>query len=121
MLLLPGLRVAIWEMRQSAASNLPYRDLNLQALDLAVRKEKDTIVFFTGLKGFMKDSSEHHNVDLIIGEEIQQISHLEQARQQLFDAKTANVLGDADRSRKTCIRCGKLACSGHEYDLLLKT
>ena len=65
--------------------------------------------------------SEHHNVDLIISDEIQQTSHLVQARQQLLDAKTANALGDADMSRKTCIRCGKSACSGNEYDLLSKT
>lgn len=112
--------LAVFGIHPNPSDELSGSENCIQALDLAVRKEKDTIVFFTGLKGFMKDSSEHHNVDLIIGEEVRQIGHLEQARQQLLDAKTANALGDADRSRKTCTRCGKLACSGHEYDLLLK-
>jgi rubrerythrin len=58
----------------------------MQAIDLAVRNEKDTVVFFTGLKGFMTDPEGQHNIDSIISEEIRHISHLEQARRQLLDS-----------------------------------
>ena len=117
--LLAGL--AVFGIHPNPSDELSGSENCLQVMNMALRKEKDTIVFLKGLKGFMTDPEACRNVDLIVDEEIQQIGHLEQARQQLLDAKTANTLGDADRSRKTCTRCGKLACSGSEYDLLLKT
>ena len=113
--------LAVFGIHPNPSDELSGSEDCIQAMDLAVRKEKDTIVFFTGLKGFMRDPSEHHNVDRIIGEETRQINHLAQARQQLLHAKTAKTLGGAGRSRKLCIQCGNLACSGNEYDLLLAT
>ena len=112
--------LAVFGIHPNPSDELSGSENCMQAMDLAVRKEKDTIVFFKGLKGFMTDPEAHRNVDLIVDEEFQQISHLEQARQQLLDAETANALGDTETSRKTCIRCNKLACSGSEYDLLLR-
>ena len=87
--------LAVFGIHPDPSDELSGSENCIEAMDLAVRKEEDTIVFFDGLKGFMKDSSEHHNVDLIISEEIEQIRHLEQARQQLMDAKTTRAFGDA--------------------------
>jgi rubrerythrin len=113
--------LAVFGIHPDPSDELSGSENCLEAMNLALRKEKDTIVFLNGLKEFITDPEARRDVDLIVDEEIQQIGHLEQARQQLLDAKTANAPGDAERSRKTCIRCGKCACGGNEYDLLSTT
>jgi rubrerythrin len=54
-----------------------------EALDLAITFEKDSIVFFTTMKGIVPEHLGKDKIDLLINEEIKHISILTQKRQEL--------------------------------------
>jgi len=54
-----------------------------EALDLAIAFEKDSIVFFTTMKGIVPEHLGKDKIDLLINEEIKHISILTQKRQEL--------------------------------------
>jgi rubrerythrin len=97
------------------ADELSGHESCIQVLNFAVQKERDAVVFYTGLKGFMDDPNEHENIDEVINEEIRHITYLEQAIQQLLDTKKAT--GFEDTSREKCLKCDRFACTRNANDL----
>jgi rubrerythrin len=107
--------LAVFGIHLDPSNELSGHESCMQVLNFAVQKERDAVVFYTGLKGFMTDPAEYANIDEIISEEIQHITFLEQALHQLLDTKKATDFEDS--SREKCRKCGRVACTRNAYDL----
>ncbi|MFC1766263.1 ferritin family protein [Planctomycetota bacterium] len=115
--------LAVFGIHSNPADELSGRENCIEVLDMAVHKEKDAVIFFTGLKGFMDNPAEREHIDEVIKEEMQHISYLEHGIQQLIRAKTSDEFGDTDTDepRRKCPQCGTFFCSDNMFNLHLKT
>lgn len=64
------------------AAELTASETRADALRMALRKEKDTIVYYTGLKGFVREAGSVDKIDEIIEEELRHIRIISQSLEQ---------------------------------------
>jgi rubrerythrin len=73
--------LAVFGIQPDPAKELTGRASREDALRLAVEKEKDSIVFYSGLKNFLDDGTDEKVLDDIIAEEMKHIRILTQSLQ----------------------------------------
>lgn len=74
--------LAVFGIRPDPAEQFTGKETLREILRSAIEKEKDSIVFFTGLKDFLADSQDKTRIDRIIEEEMHHIKSLSQTLQQ---------------------------------------
>ena len=84
--MLPDPRVmaglAVFGIRSDPADELRGRQEKQDIIRRAVEKEKDSIVFYHGLKEFVPDKADKNTIDEIIKEEMKHIVLLDQSLKQ---------------------------------------
>jgi rubrerythrin len=71
--------LAVFGIRPDPAEQFTGKETLAEILRSAIAKEKDSIVFYTGLKGFTSDDQHTQTIDHIIDEEMHHIYTLNQA------------------------------------------
>jgi rubrerythrin len=83
--LLPEARImaglAVFGIRQNPADELNGRESETEILEKAIEKEKDSIVFYSGLKDFTAAKDAQDKIDTIIKEELHHIRILNKVRE----------------------------------------
>jgi len=74
--------LAVFGVRTEPASELSGKENITDILNMAIEKEKDSIVYYTGLKGFVPAQAGKDKIDDIIKEEYRHIKILSQSLQQ---------------------------------------
>jgi rubrerythrin len=74
--------LAVFGMRKEPSIELNGRESIIDILKMAIEKEKDSIVYYTGLKGFVPAQAGRDKIDDIIREEYRHIGILSQSLQQ---------------------------------------
>jgi rubrerythrin len=77
--------LAVFGIRPNPADELNGTESRRDVLEMAMEKEKDSIVYYTGLKDFVADIAGRDKIDEIIGEEMR---HIRILRQSLASAGT---------------------------------
>lgn len=70
--------LAIFGIRAEPTEELNGKESRDDILRRAIEKEKDSIVFYNGLKDFLSDAADHTSIDRIITEEKQHIKILQE-------------------------------------------
>ena len=71
--------LAVFGIHSDPSHELQGDETREKALSIAVRQEKDAVVFYTGLKDFVSGISDRAQVDEIINEEMEHVCVLQQA------------------------------------------
>ena len=74
--------LAVFGIRPDPADELTGSETRQEILKMAVKKEKDSIVFYTGLKAFVPPQAGQDKIDDIIKEEMRHIRILAQSLEQ---------------------------------------
>ena len=74
--------LAVFGIRPDPTEELNGKEDQATILRKAVAKEKDSIVFYNGLKDFLSDAADRDQVDRIIAEEMQHIRILQESLNQ---------------------------------------
>jgi len=75
--------LAVFGIRAEPREELNGRENRVDILRRAVEKEKDSIVFYDGLKDFLSDATDREQVDRIIAEEMQHVRTLGESLKQM--------------------------------------
>jgi rubrerythrin len=79
-LMLAGL--AVFGIHPDPREHFTGNETREEVLRVAISKEKDSVVFYTGLKGFVSDPDDQATVDEVIHEEMHHVRVLSQALEQ---------------------------------------
>jgi len=71
--------LAVFGIHPDPSHELQGNETKEKALSIALRKEKDAVVFYTGLKDFVSRRQDSAEVDEIIAEEMEHVCILQQA------------------------------------------
>jgi len=74
--------LAVFGIHPDPREHLTGRETREEVLRVAINKEKDAVVFYTGLKGFVSDPDDRATVDEVIHEEMHHVRVLSQALEQ---------------------------------------
>ncbi len=74
--------LAVFGIKPDPAEELSGNESRAEVLNRAIEKEKDSIVYYTGLKDFVPTKAGKHKLDEIIAEEMRHIRILNQSLQQ---------------------------------------
>ena len=74
--------LAVFGIRPEPSSELTGKENIIDILKMAIEKEKDSIVYYTGLKGFIPVQAGRDKIDDIIKEELRHIRILSESLQQ---------------------------------------
>jgi len=74
--------LAVFGIRPDPSDELTGKESKVDVLKKAIQKEKDTIIYYTGLKDFVSARAGQDRIDDIIKEEMHHISILSQSLQQ---------------------------------------
>jgi len=75
--------LAVFGIHPDPREDFTGKETREQVLRVAICKEKDAVVFYTGLKGFVSDPDDLEAVDHVIREEMHHIRVLSQALEQM--------------------------------------
>lgn len=75
--------LAIFGIRTEPTEELNGKEDHADILKRAIEKEKDSIVFYNGLKDFLSDATDQEQVDRIIAEEMRHIRILDEPFKQM--------------------------------------
>ncbi len=73
--------LAVFGMQPDPADELSGRETREDVLRLALEKEKDSVVFYSGLKSFLTDPHDSDALDAIIAEELKHVRILTESLQ----------------------------------------
>jgi len=74
--------LAVFGLRPNPADELSGTESRAEVLEMAMQKERDSIVYYTGLKDFVPDFAGKDKIDDVIAEEMRHIRILDQSLQQ---------------------------------------